>query len=164
MSIGAHETVADIVAKMRRDCPTRHMDGTRYHDGDWVYTKGTVERLADRIEAAYRRERGDCPKERKALKHIKQWRGDCISEEGVDNVDDMMMTVDAALAAPARNCDVGTAEEQSKRLHAYCDQYGRYLDGSPKCNDCPLLIRMMKEGGRCELVWAQMPYEAGGVK
>lgn len=46
------ETLADIIAEMRKDCPARHMDGTRYHDGDWVYTKGTVKKLADRIEAA----------------------------------------------------------------------------------------------------------------
>lgn len=40
------ETLADIIAEMRKDCPARHMDGTRYHDGDWVYTKGTVKKLA----------------------------------------------------------------------------------------------------------------------
>lgn len=55
MSNKSRETFADIVAEMRRDCPARHMDGTRYRDGDWVYTKGTVEKLADRIEAAAKR-------------------------------------------------------------------------------------------------------------
>lgn len=54
------ETISDIVKEMRRDCPTRHMDGTRYHDGDWVYTKGTVERLADRIEEAMSRNCKTC--------------------------------------------------------------------------------------------------------
>lgn len=60
MSNEKQETIADIVAKMRRDCPERHMDGTMYRDGDWVYTKGTVKRLADRIEAAEKRYCSDC--------------------------------------------------------------------------------------------------------
>ena len=51
------ETIEDVVAEMRRDCPLYHADGTRYRDGDWAYTKGTVEKLADRIEAAHKRER-----------------------------------------------------------------------------------------------------------
>lgn len=55
MSNEKQETIWDIVAEMRRDCPARHMDDTRYRDGDWVYTKGTVEKLADRIEAAMKR-------------------------------------------------------------------------------------------------------------
>lgn len=55
MSNERQETVSDIVSEMRHDCPARHMDGTMYRDVDWVYTKGTVKRLADRIEAAYSR-------------------------------------------------------------------------------------------------------------
>lgn len=58
MESGKKETLADIVSEMRKDCPERHFDGTRYHDGDWVYTKGTVVKLADRIEAADKRVRG----------------------------------------------------------------------------------------------------------
>lgn len=55
MSNEKQETIADIVAEMRRDCPARHFDGARYADGDWVYTKGTVLSLADRIAAAAKR-------------------------------------------------------------------------------------------------------------
>ncbi len=55
MSEEKHETVSDIVAEMRADCPDRFSDGTFYRDTDWVYTKGTVKDLADRIEAAYNR-------------------------------------------------------------------------------------------------------------
>lgn len=50
------ETINDIVAEMRRDCRARHMDGTMYREEDWVYTKGTAKKLADRIEAAWKRE------------------------------------------------------------------------------------------------------------
>lgn len=52
-----NETIKHIVAEMRRDCSARHMDGTMYREEDWVYTKGTAKKLADRIEAAWMRER-----------------------------------------------------------------------------------------------------------
>lgn len=83
------ETLADIVAEMRKDCPPRHMDGTRYLDGDWVYTKGTVEKLADRIESAAKRGGG-------------VWRA-----------------AFAKVTSVPRNCDVGTPQEQSARFDAH---------------------------------------------
>ena len=60
MSNEKHETIADIVNEMRWNCPIWHMDGTRYRDGDWLYTKGMVNRLVDRIEAAEKRHCSDC--------------------------------------------------------------------------------------------------------
>ena len=57
--------------------------------------------------------------------------------------------IQKALSAPARNCDVGTAEEQSERFDKFCDTH------DCRRNDCPLF----KADG-CELAWAQMPYEA----
>lgn len=63
----------------------------------------------------------------------------------------------AALAEPVKNCEVGTAEEQSDRMDAvYCS---KRLCAKGKC---PLF----KPGGDCSLIWAQMPYEAekGGAK
>lgn len=57
---------------------------------------------------------------------------------------------------PRRNCDVGTAEEQSRRFCAFC------RPRLEPCDGCPCL-----EGsrhGRCEFVWAQIPYEEGGAK
>ena len=58
----------------------------------------------------------------------------------------------AALSAPPRNCDVGTAEEQNNRFLKFCESLDceRY---------CPLF-----KAESCELAWAQMPYEQGGVK
>lgn len=56
MSNLKNETIADIVAEMRSDCPEMHWDGTMYRDDDWVYTKETVEKLTGRIEAAHKRE------------------------------------------------------------------------------------------------------------
>ena len=59
----------------------------------------------------------------------------------------------AALAAPPRNCDVGTAEEQAKRLNEWCN--GRH------CINCRF------KGGwpdECKLKWAQTPYKEGDDK
>ena len=53
----------------------------------------------------------------------------------------------AALAAPARNCDIGTAEEQDWRFNDFCSHTG--------CNKCPL----NKGVEECALGWAQMPYK-----
>lgn len=57
----------------------------------------------------------------------------------------------AALAAPPRNCDVGTEGEQDERLNYYCL---KYIGDS--CSRCPLSTR--KE---CVVAWMQMPYEEG---
>lgn len=75
-------------------------------------------------------------------------------EEGVrmDEVDKIRSEIKAALSAPPRNCDVGTAEEQSKRFDAHCRKH-------MGCLTCPL---REKDGGvpkHCEFAWAQMPYE-----
>ncbi len=84
MKSGKTETLADIVEEMRKDCPARHMDGTRYLDGDWVYTKGTVKKLADRIEAASKRVRGG---DRNIDRHSdvkdawKEFRGVCTTSD-----------------------------------------------------------------------------------
>lgn len=65
--------------------------------------------------------------------------------------------VNAALAEPVKNCEVGTAEEQEKRFHDFCRarHLPRMEDSSYCAYKCPL------EGGTCcELQWAQMPYES----
>ena len=65
-------------------------------------------------------------------------------------VREQMSDNSAALAAPPRNCDVGTAEEQAERYDKFCDIHA--------CrSDCPLF-----RAAYCELAWAQMPYEEGG--
>ena len=58
-----------------------------------------------------------------------------------------------ALKQPPRNCDVGTAEEQAKRLNEWCS--GRH------CINCQF------RGGwpdECKLKWAQTPYKEGDDK
>ena len=61
----------------------------------------------------------------------------------------------AALSTPPRNCDVGTAEEQKKRLNEFCCSHGTDIQGAPRCENCALLY-----ADRCELTWAQKLYES----
>lgn len=63
-----------------------------------------------------------------------------------------------ALAKPQRNCDVGTAEEQTHRFDRHCNKYLLDRDEDEECVGCPLV----NMAGHCELNWAQMPYEEGG--
>ena len=55
--------------------------------------------------------------------------------------------VNAALSAPPRNCDVGTAEEQYRRFLKFC--HGEI------CEKCPV-----HDAINCKFAWAQMPYES----
>ena len=59
--------------------------------------------------------------------------------------------IKAALAAPQRNCDVGTVEEQSKRKMKFCYQQGG-------CSNCSFSKSATLT--QCALAWAQMPYKA----
>lgn len=59
--------------------------------------------------------------------------------------------VDAALAKPPRNCDVGTPEEQSARFDAHCRKH-------MGCLTCPLREKDGCVPKHCEFAWSQMPY------
>ena len=66
--------------------------------------------------------------------------------------------LDAALAKPPRQCDVGTVEEQEDRFEKFCDDH-KYVgeDGSNVCSrHCPCYNEM-----DCGIRWGQMPYEEG---
>lgn len=63
--------------------------------------------------------------------------------------------VEAALAAPPRNCDVGTAEEQAQRFQDFCDDSQVDEDYTSICARCTL-----RRERNCGLAWAQLPYEA----
>lgn len=58
---------------------------------------------------------------------------------------------DVALAAPPRNCDVGTAEEQFERWEVFCAKYDNYCTGCP-CDTSPMVAN-------CFAKWAQMDYK-----
>ena len=102
---------------------------------------------------------GDCAKLREAVKELlDSMYGMGIDEETVakatESPDCPMHIIEllsiikkakSALAAPPRNCDVGTAEEQEARYRATGEVYHI------------LTVRNA-------LTWAQMPYGKGGAK
>ena len=71
---------------------------------------------------------------------------------------ELLARIDAALAKPPRNCDVGTAEEQAKRLREFCK---KHRDGVRRCSRCPVERIFPKD---CTLAWTQLPYEEGGAR
>ena len=70
-------------------------------------------RMLDRFDAAHMRERGDAAKLREALNHIKDRLPHMLQYMRVHwedasaggYFDELMLVIDAALAAPPRNCD-----------------------------------------------------------
>lgn len=66
-----------------------------------------------------------------------------------------------AIEAPARNCDVGTLEEQRARLEDFCDKRtGRdTLGRSYCCENCPYI-----DDKDCGLTWANAPYQENGKR
>lgn len=93
-------------------------------------------------------------------RNIAAWirSGNASVEAGVERI---QTEIDKALSAPARNCDVGTAEEQLDRYGVYCQNRCTSCDNRHYCHICGERYRM-----KCMMEWAQMPYEAeeGGAK
>ena len=75
-------------------------------------------------------------------------------------------TINAALAAPPRQCDIGTAEEQDDRWESFCASHHspwKIIGGTgTMICDCPCY----KGNNKCNrFAWAQTPYaEEGGAK
>lgn len=63
----------------------------------------------------------------------------------------------AALSAPARNCDVGTEEEQIARYGEFCQHECSSCDRRIYCHIRGEAYRM-----KCMMKWAQLPYEQEG--
>jgi hypothetical protein len=163
-----NETIADIVAEFR-EMVHQSVDGI-------IAVKADV--IADRIEAAWKREMATAEKSssvggaaamREALELLNQLFDSCVlgthsemTADEMDKVDELYFKTKAALAAPPRNCDVGTVEEQKERFERFCDEHwgsnGRRGDC---CENCPIYAYR----SRCSLAWAQMPYaEEGGAE
>lgn len=66
--------------------------------------------------------------------------------DGTPMIDAMKATIDAALSAPPRNCDVGTADEQGERCLAQFNEWRN------EWRRKKLITAIM--------TWAQMPYKA----
>lgn len=93
---------------------------------------------------------------REALKELQSRLVAGVYDGSID-CHEALEVVEKALALPRRQCDVGTAEEQAKRLNEFCASHGEAICGSFRCERCALLWA----ADRCELAWAQMPYEEG---
>lgn len=117
------ETLADIVAEYRNDADA--MDRGELYQPTTEYLR----RLLDRIEAidsadAWRSlySPGNVAAIREALKAIHDKVNGLDEECGVDPVE-IRDIARAALAAPARQCDVGTPAEQERRYKATGEVY-----------------------------------------
>ena len=146
-------------------------DAVKYMGDDLPYTVSAAQMrlLADEIEAARVpsvSSEPDAPspavnaaKLREALVLAKK----AMIEKVVGSLDvpddffqDEIQAIEAALAEPPRNCDVGTAEEQAERFAEFCDDE---KGNRNHCRNCRLC-----NARDCELAWAQMPYEEGGKR
>lgn len=168
MSDEKRETADDIIAEMREIA-----------DNPECVAPTGLRHMADLLEAALKREKsaieadalavggmveaarkpvGNAAAIRHALIIMYDWilkagnvYGYPDTEQKRRQLYDMMTK---ALAAPPRNCDVGTPEEQWTRIRAFCKRHKTGL----RCVDCPVNGIFPKN---CALIWAQMPYEGG---
>ena len=77
-----------------------------------------------------------------------------------DDAKGCLAVVDAAVAEPLRNCEVGTVEEQVERWKEFCNKF-------KKCYKCPLLREgeiLSSLSARCFARWSQMPYKKEEAK
>ena len=183
MSNEKHETVADIVAEMRKRAEEVYAGQAGYPES-WKdqMNDDEIREIADRIEAAHKREREAGAEAAQICGEIGEivGRDDACRQpvtycHGVNTAamrealvmvkrlfDGRLMwqpdirkaheAVNAALAATPRNFDVGTTKEHSARFDAHCRKH-------MGCLTCPL---REKDGGvpkHCEFAWSQMPYD-----
>ena len=100
---------------------------------------------------------GNAAAMREALERI---RSAMIADSGMGPTTAFHALVDeltqAALSEPARNCDVGTAEEQKARHDRFCSRHYKAECVDSQCFGCP--AHEEKTETDCEFVWGQLPY------
>lgn len=74
-------------------------------------------------------------------------------EHHVQDADMSKRRIESAHAAPLRNCDVGTAEEQYRRWIHFCEKHLHMCDNC-ECNSHV----------GCTFTFENMPYHEGGAK
>ena len=120
-------------------------------------------KMLDRFDAAHKRERGDAAKLREACANIAEYARSAMCHATDTHVLGYLNQIEgwanAAIAAPARNCDVGTAEEQTIRFNKFC--LDNRTENDFGCGDCKC---NSEDSKKCEFLWAQMPCEEGGAK
>ncbi len=104
-----------------------------------------------------------------AMMEALEYTVELINQVGTIDDDDPLEMIfqkcKQALAAP-RNCEIGTAEEQSERFKSFCNShmYGFNDPSGHRCKeDCPVKMEIDNRSDKlciyCQFVWAQMPYE-----
>ena len=158
-------TIKEIVEYLRK-CPTNTIAD--------CLVKLVADNLADKLEDALRIEESKHREEVKSLQATIKKLNDALTEQNgklgnvaamreallrcnaiaqlpecrnLQAIKDMRGIIRAALSAPPRNCDVGTAEEQTQRHIDHCRVH--------VCKECK--YRWLR--GSCSLAWAQAPYE-----
>ena len=157
MSNERHETVADNVSakhhfrEVAKMIPHEEVDVSKMETTTPIREKSSVV--------------GNSAKMREALEKVLRVLHCAIVADILkgDDVTSAFNEVTAALSAPPRNCDVGTAEEQAERFYAFCG-YHRFQSGiKGMCSSlCPCI--RCRDMCNCITTWAQMPYEKEGAK
>ena len=100
-----------------------------------------------------------------AIKSFSRTHNDDLPEDVCAILGRMAFEVNEALSEPARQCDVGSAEEQYKRYSAFTSRWTPCsFNGHARCaGDCPVNKKLERDGSgdlQCPFVWAQTPYAA----
>ena len=180
-----HETVADIIREKREMAAEirAHLSIVPARREEQLLEADSLDREADRIEAAAKREHlsrraikvpievevlqtGNAAAMRDIVTALANVilppRGKADEDGWLAWVRAMQEKARAALSKPPRQCDVGTPEEQTRRMfEQYCSEQISCYE-LPSGEHCPLHCK----GVDCRLAWAQMPYtaEEGGAK
>ena len=178
-----NETVMDVCAEWH-EC-IEATDPSVWNDERIVglvkTTKAQQIAYLDRIEAAWKREARAIATEHAVLPAvcINKWSGNAAAtREALETIHDKVNGLDeecgvdpveirdlarAAISAPPRQCDVGTAEEHAQRFYNFCESNSSGINGMCKPT-CPCIDCFDK--CQCFAKWAQMPYEdeEGGAK
>lgn len=117
------ETIADVIAWLRRP-----------REGENGYLTLWRDEIADRLEAAHRRERGDAAKLREVLKRIVAAsivaKNANAPEWILQRMADIFAMATTALSASPRNCDAHTTDPDWKDICAKC------MDGDIEPHHC----------------------------
>lgn len=96
------------------------------------------------------------------LKRIHNAYSDSNEDVTIYQLRKTIAAVEPALAEPLRNCDVGTAEEQTERFRKFCFAHTHKNGTDFRCHkNCPAKNYIGGWGiPYCQLKWAQLPYES----
>lgn len=155
------------VAAMRR--VLEEVEGAIFEDEPGRFWLADAEEILRRVRAALAAP-PEPPPNVSAMREALEWATSTmdVSQDVLDETEDwenevvcwvseLQEKARSALAAPARNCDVGSVEEQAERFTRFCLEYH---SRETLCSRCPIV----KNGfppelvDKCQLAWAQMPF------